>query len=419
VHAHEDATFDFVGKPPLGGDLAVLLRCSASGRSASGARPVHRLRRRQRLPLRTSATTSPPRSCATPPRTPAPGRDRAAADRGRRDHRRARPHRGAGARQRPEARPSSARCVRSPPPEEVGVELRRPDLGRAHHPAGARGAARLPRRRVIYISFRLEFKMAVAAIVALGPRPADHDRAVRAGRLQRLAGDGDRAADHPRVLAVRHGGGVRPGQGEHDQPRRPGLAHLRRARQRLDERGAVPLDQHLDHLAAAGRGAAADRCAGARRDHPAGPRAGAVHRHGRRRLLVAVRRRAAVRVVEGCASRRSSAGSPRPRREEPGPTAAGTAVAETPSADRLARGARPRPDHHRVRPREGKRKKRASAARSRSGASRVEAASRPTGPSDSPTCPRRPGLPEARGRLQGRHPAAARPRRVLDGVDAL
>ena len=66
----------------------------------------------------------------------------------------------------------------------------------------------------IWAYFR-EWKMSVAAIVALAHDLVITDRHLRPVRLRGHPGDGHRPADHPRLLALRHRGRLRQGAGEH------------------------------------------------------------------------------------------------------------------------------------------------------------------------------------------------------------
>ena len=138
----------------------------------------------------------------------------------------------------------------------------------------------------IYITLRYERYMALAALAALG-----FDLITTAGVYSLVGfevtpGNGDRPADHPRVLALRHRHRVRQGRGEHQGLRTHHQANVRRAGQPRHQPDLHALDQHqpdLDHA-----GAVADRCGGlaAGRRHAQGPRAGPVGRHPGRHLLV-------------------------------------------------------------------------------------------------------------------------------------
>ena len=103
-----------------------------------------------------------------------------------------------------------------------------------------------------YLTFRFEWRMAVAAIVAVV-----HDIIITIGVYAVTAvrgdpGDGRRLPHHPRILPVRHRGRVRQGEGQ------PGASRHRAGRHLLDDGepvaqpGADALDQHLDRGAAPG-----------------------------------------------------------------------------------------------------------------------------------------------------------------------
>ena len=68
---------------------------------------------------------------------------------------------------------------------------------------------------VVYLSIAFEWQMALAALIALAARPPDHRRCLLAGRVRGHAGHRGRLPDDPRLLAVRHGRGLRQGPGEH------------------------------------------------------------------------------------------------------------------------------------------------------------------------------------------------------------
>ena len=96
--------------------------------------------------------------------------------------------------------------------------------------------------------------MSVAAIVALAARRAHHGRrSTPWSGFEVTPGDRDRPADHPRLLAVRHRGGLRQGAGEHPGVHHQPVADVRRAGQPGGQPDPGPLDQHLGHRAAAGR----------------------------------------------------------------------------------------------------------------------------------------------------------------------
>ncbi len=127
--------------------------------------------------------------------------------------------------------------------------------------------------------------MSVAALVALFHDIVDHDRHLCPLRLPGDTGGRDRSARDPGVLALRHRGRVRQDQGEHHQPpQEHGVLRRRGQPRRQPDPGALDQHQH--------RGADPDRRDPLRERGPAGcelaagPRPGAVRRHGRRRLLV-------------------------------------------------------------------------------------------------------------------------------------
>ena len=75
-----------------------------------------------------------------------------------------------------------------------------------------------------YLTFRFEWRMALAAIVAVV-----HDIVITVGCLRDHGlrghpGDGGRVPDDPRLLALRHRRRVRQGEGEHAVGRRPSAA---------------------------------------------------------------------------------------------------------------------------------------------------------------------------------------------------
>ena len=161
----------------------------------------------------------------------------------------------------------------------------------------------------IWAYFR-EWKMSVAAIVALA-----HDIVITIGvyalsGFEVTPGHRHRSADHPRFLALRHRGRLRQGQGEHPQPA-PGPSYVRRAGQPRGQPDPGALDQHLDRGAAAG-----GRDPLRQRRHPRlgcaqGPVARAVRRHGGRCLLLDLHRDAARRTAEGEREGDHPAGRPR------------------------------------------------------------------------------------------------------------
>ena len=152
---------------------------------------------------------------------------------------------------------------------------------------------------VIYISVRFEFKMAVAALVAV-----IHDLLVTAGvysltGLPSHPGHGHRRADRARVLVVRHSGRLRPNSGEREGPRHVGTHHLFPDRQPVHEPDPGPIDQHVPGghrpRAVGARGGLAP----ARGDDARGLRSGSGHRADQRRLLLDLHRLASARHHEG------------------------------------------------------------------------------------------------------------------------
>ena len=93
-------------------------------------------------------------------------------------------------------------------------------LGRSDHREGAHRAWWCSWcSSAIYITVRYERYMAMAALADTGVRPDHHRGRLLACRVRGHPGDRHRPADHPRLLAVRHGHRVRQGRGEH--PRLP------------------------------------------------------------------------------------------------------------------------------------------------------------------------------------------------------
>ena len=156
---------------------------------------------------------------------------------------------------------------------------------------------------MIYLSIRFQSKMAAAALIALV-----HDLLITAG-IYALVGfevspstviglltilgyslyDTVVVFDKVRENTARHRGGQQ--------------ADLQRGRQPRGQPDAGPLDQHLDHRAAAGGRPAVHRRRPARRRHAQGPRARAVHRSGDRCLLLDLHRDPAAVLTSRSASR--------------------------------------------------------------------------------------------------------------------
>ena len=184
---------------------------------------------------------------------------------------------------------------------------------------------------ILYLSMAFEWKMALAAIVALL-----HDLVITAGVYAWSGFEVTPATllglpDDPRLLALRRGRRVRHDQGESPPSCGTHLEDdLHRGGQQRAQPHADPVAEHLPGRDPAGRGDPVHRHHAARRGHAEGPVAGAVRRHGRRHLLLAVRRDAAAgrRSRSGSrATRPSPAGSPpsgggRASGQE-GPTASG------------------------------------------------------------------------------------------------
>ena len=191
----------------------------------------------------------------------------------RRDRRRDRP-----------GRPASTRRTTSPRPRSA------PSWGKEVAKRSLLGLAVFLVLVVLFIwAYFREWKMSVAAIVALAHDVADHHRRLRALRLRGDAGDGDRRADHPRLLALRHRRGLRQGAREHHEP--AGAPHdVRRGGQPRRQPDPGALDQHLDRGADPGRRDPLRRRGPARLGLAQGPRARAVRRHGRRCLLLDLHR---------------------------------------------------------------------------------------------------------------------------------
>ena len=171
---------------------------------------------------------------------------------------------------------------------------------------------------VIWAYFR-NWKMSRRRPRRAAARPGAHRRHLRPGRLHRHAGDGDRRADHPGLLAVRHGGRLRQGARERPRPHLVGPPDLLRGRQPGRQPGAGALDQHHHHRCAAGGGAALRRGVHPRRGPAEGPGPGPVRRHDLGRLLLDLHRHPAARPAQGAGAGDAEArpsgcwpGGPRP-----------------------------------------------------------------------------------------------------------
>ena len=140
----------------------------------------------------------------------------------------------------------------------------------------------------IWAYFR-EWKMSVAALVALGARRGDHHRRLRALRVPGHARERHRPAHDPRLLALRHGRGVRQGAREHQGPARHAL-DVRPGGEPRGQPDPGPVDQHLDRGADPGGRDPVGELGAARCELAEGPVAGAVRRYGGRCLLVDLHR---------------------------------------------------------------------------------------------------------------------------------
>ena len=186
----------------------------------------------------------------------------------------------------------------------------------------------------VYLTFRFEWRMALAAIIAV-----IHDIIITVGvyaitQFEVDAGHGRGVPDHPRVLALRHRRRVRQGEGQPGAHRHGARRHLLGDGQPVAEPGADAVDQHLVRGGAAG-GVAAVRG----HVHPRWPRAPrlrarAVRRSHRGRVLVDLRRHARCSPGSRSASRATARCGPAPRPTSPGvrrpraePARAGAAVA--------------------------------------------------------------------------------------------
>ena len=280
--------------------------------------------------------------------------------------------------------------------------------------------------------------MAIAAVVALDPRPRHHGGHLRARGLHGHAGDGHRRPDDPGVLALRHGRGLRQGQGEHPGPGRLEPDDLQRGGQPGGEPDPGAVGQHLGDRAAAGRGDPLRRarllgasarsrtcrwpCSSASRPAPtprsSSPRrCSASSRSASRRCRrwpsgwPPARRRA--RACPRRSSRPHRRRRPRDRRR-PRPTRTTDLAldddADWPGSRPLPRRPAARAGRRRPGSRPGAASGGAQAASLRQEAALTVGASLDGVPR--PAGPRRPRLPSARRRLQGHHAAAGRRRRL-------
>ena len=216
-------SIDFVGRKWLWYAISGVIVAAGRRRAlVQGPELRHRVHRRHPVPAsrcpRARSPRTPPTSCAR--RSPAPASTRAASP--DRHHLRA-------------ATRSSCRPSRSPTAESAKVvdaivqdDRRRPAADHLPGPRSARaGARRSPSASLIGLvvflvlvvlfiwAYFREWKMSVAAIVALA-----HDMLITIGvyalsGFEVHPGDGHRPAHHPRLLALRHRRGLRQGPREH------------------------------------------------------------------------------------------------------------------------------------------------------------------------------------------------------------
>ena len=126
-------------------------------------------------------------------------------------------------------------------------------------PGATRSAARRSRRSIVffvvialYLTFRFEWRMALAAIIAV-----IHDIIITVGvyaitGFEVTPGDRRGVPHHPRVLALRHRRRVRQGEGERGPPRHRARRHVLGDGEPVAEPGADALDQHVVRGAAPG-----------------------------------------------------------------------------------------------------------------------------------------------------------------------
>ena len=175
----------------------------------------------------------------------------------------------------------------------------RADLGRGDLQEGAAGPGRLPAARLDLPVDLLRVADGRRGPRRPGTRPPDHGGHLRPHRPGGDARHGHRTADDPRLLAVRHGRGVRQGQGEHARNRRPVGDDLRRRGEPRGEPDSGSVDQHVDRRAPARPGHHHRRSGLPRCGHASRPRGRAVHRHGGRHLLVDLHRDALPGAAQG------------------------------------------------------------------------------------------------------------------------
>ena len=224
-----EVSYDFIGQRKTWYAVsAVLLAVSIVSLLTLQLDPRHRVPGRRRVPGEV-AHGEPGRASGPPSTDVVEQRDRRAV--GRAGHR-ARPDRDAQHRRGRGGPRRAGEGVRRQPGRGQHAG-HRPELGRGDHGQGAAGLIFFLLGVVIFLSLYFEWKMALAAIIALLHDLVDHRRALRPDRLRGDTGDGDRLADDPGLLAVRHGRRVRQGAREHPGPRRrqpedvqPGDANL-------------------------------------------------------------------------------------------------------------------------------------------------------------------------------------------------
>ena len=103
------------------------------------------------------------------------------------------------------------------PTSDINTQVVGPSWGEQITSKAIRGLVIFLVLVLIFLSIYFEWRMAVAALVALIHDLDHHGGHLRPDRLRGDAGDGDRRADHPGILALRHRRRVRQGQGEHQR----------------------------------------------------------------------------------------------------------------------------------------------------------------------------------------------------------
>ncbi len=165
----------------------------------------------------------------------------------------------------------------------------RPELGRPDNRQG-------PQRPVLVLRHRRRLHRRAPGVEDGRRRPRrsrtrhrDLRRRLRGVRLRGDPRHGDRLPDDHGLLAVRHDRRLRQDPRRGRQALDHGPLHLRRDDEPVAQPGADALDQHLDHLDAAGAVDAGDRLAVPGGDHPSGVRHRLADRHPGRHLLVDLR----------------------------------------------------------------------------------------------------------------------------------